>query len=875
MRRAFLLFLLAVSTNCFADDRVPPRLRLDERAVPLAYAWRLAVDPGEPRFEAEVRITMRVQHETPVVWMNATRIDIDAAEFRQGERAIAVKTLAGGEDFVGFEAEGEPFAAGEAIATIRYHAPIDPLATPGLFRQMEGGDWYVITQFEALSARRALPCFDEPGWKTPWRLTIDAPSANQVVSNTPEQSVAAMPARAGWKRHVFAATNPLPTYLVALAIGPYDIVDGGAAGMKPTHLRYFAPKGRGAEARWAREVTPPLLAILERYFGSEYPYEKLDLVAIPQTVGFGAMENAGMITFASGLLLAKPHEESSTFRRRFASVNAHEMAHQWFGDLVTLAWWDDTWLNEAFATWMAKKTLAEYKPEWESGWAPGRARRRALEADRLASARRVHNPVVVKNDVYGAFDAITYDKGAEVLAMFEAWLGPERFRDGVRAYMKKYAWGNATSADFFRSVGVASGRADEAMATFKAFVDQTGAPLIDVTLKCASPAALEVTQQRLKPAGSGAADAQWMTPACFRYPAGGKLERQCAEIHNGAQEIALDGTKACPAWVAGNAFGAGHYVTRDDAALLKRVLRSAPQLPEQEAVAFVGDALLLAQSGLIGSGDALDAAEAFLRHRGDGVRQGAIVLLDGLRDEWLPPQLLARKRAIVARQVLPLAAGLGWRERARDRDSTTELRAQALPFAAKAEGGAKLKREAREEALKWLRLRTLVAAAMVQPVLDTAARFADRPTYDVLESLALATQVLRERSDLLKALAKVRDPELRERAFGLALRRDGGREAIDGRDALTLLEEAVDDDDNRIAAFDFIRAHYEAIVQKIPDETEVHFVGRLARGLCTAAERDQFAAFFATRAQDMRGGPRAYEQGREAIDLCVAARAAG
>ena len=135
MTRAFLLLVLAVSTICLADDRVPPRFRLDERAVPLAYAWRLVVDPGEPRFEAEVRITMRVQRETPVVWMNATRIDIDTAEFRQGERAIAVKTLAGGEDFVGFEAEGEPFAAGEAIATIRYHAPIDPLATRGLFRR--------------------------------------------------------------------------------------------------------------------------------------------------------------------------------------------------------------------------------------------------------------------------------------------------------------------------------------------------------------------------------------------------------------------------------------------------------------------------------------------------------------------------------------------------------------------------------------------------------------------------------------------------------------------------------------------------------------------------------------------------------------------
>jgi len=197
MTRACSLLLVLFSTLCCADDRTPPRFRLDDRAVPLAYAWRLTIDPAQPRFEGEARITMRVQRETPVVWMNATRLDIDAAEFRQGGRTIAVRTLAGGEDFVGFEAEGEAFAAGEAIATIRYRGPVDPLSTRGLFRQLEGGDWYVVSQFEALSARRALPCFDEPGWKTPWRLTIDAPEPNQVVSNTPEESAVSTPSRPG------------------------------------------------------------------------------------------------------------------------------------------------------------------------------------------------------------------------------------------------------------------------------------------------------------------------------------------------------------------------------------------------------------------------------------------------------------------------------------------------------------------------------------------------------------------------------------------------------------------------------------------------------------------------------------------------------
>jgi cytosol alanyl aminopeptidase len=234
-----------------------------------------------------------------------------------------------------------------------------------------------------------------------------------------------------------------------LAVGPFDLVAGVRAGAAATPLGYLAPRGRGPELAAARESTPALLAILEEYFGTPYPFPKLDTVPIPSTLNFGAMENAGMITYRESLMLARPYEDTEVFRRRYASVAAHEMAHQWSGDLVTLAWWDDTWLNEAFATWMSRKAVGKYRPDWERGWSGGQSRRRALEADRLASARSIHNPVLAETDIAGAFDAITYDKGAGVLAMFEAWLGPDAFRAGVRGYLAKHAYGSATSHDFF------------------------------------------------------------------------------------------------------------------------------------------------------------------------------------------------------------------------------------------------------------------------------------------------------------------------------------------------------------------------------------------------------------------------------------------
>ena len=355
----------------------------------------------------------------------------------------------------------------------------------------------------------------------------------------------------------------------------------------------------------------------------------------------------------------------------------------------------------------------------------------------------------------------------------------------------------------------------------------------------------------------------------------GKVAQRCAEIRNGSQEVALSEAPACPAWVMGNAQGAGHYVTRYDADSLKRLVRSAARLPEAEAIAFVGDIALLARAGLVRMDAALDVAQAFLRHPSNGVRQGAVVLLDKLRDEWLAPAAAARKRAIVAKQAVALARSLGWREHERDRDDLRELRRELLAFAAKSASGAALRRGAREEALRWLRHRPLVAATMVRPVLGTAARFADRVTYDTLESLLAATADRHERSELLEALAQVRDPKLRERALGLALRADRGAAVIDGRDALYLLENAIGDDDNRAAAFAYIRAHYDALVAKVPEDTPVNFVERLGRGLCTREEREAFAAFFGERAQRLLGGPHAYDQALEAIDLCVAARAAG
>ena len=854
--------LLLAATAAWAQDAPrPPGYRLGDAATPTAYEIRLAIDPKQAAFTGEARVAFRLKDAAPVVWMHASRLAIESAEVTQGERKVDVEVLTHGDDYLALKAKGEPLAAGEAVARFRYRGTVSAQSFRGLFSQQSQGESYVVSQHEEVGARRVFPCFDEPGWKTPFTFTIDAPAVNVVVSNTPETRASDIAERPGWRRHEFAATPPLPTYLTALAVGPFDVVDGGTAGVKRTPLRYLTAKGRGAETRYAREATPRLLESLEQYFGTPFPFDKLDSLALPETVTFGAMENVGLVTYGAQLLLAAPLQETPRFRRSYTSVAAHEIAHMWFGNLATMAWWDDIWLNESFATWVGKKTMYKLHPEWDTGGDRARSRSLAIGLDRLDAARPVRNPVASHADLAGLFDSITYDKGGAVLDMFEAWIGEERFRDGVREYLRKHTWGSATSRDFFGAIGTASGRGPEVVAAFESFVDQSGVPLLDVELACErSGATLEITRQRFRPKGSKAPERDWTTPACFRAPDATRCDV--------APKIALP---SCPPWTFGNARGTGYYVTRYGPGLWARNLRAAASAPIPEATTWVSDSGLLAKSGLLPASTALDAVDAGLRHRSPVVQLAAIRVLNDMPDDLLDAATLRKKRTLVAQRVQPLARNLGWGEKPKEAEDVAELRAAVLPLAARSDSGAALRKPARDLAIAWMRDRAAVSGSMVVAVLDTAARFADRGTYDLLESLAITSNDPLERRRLQSALVKVRAPDLRARALRLALQKRGTADILTGREARGLLRDALEDNDTRPAAFEFVRANYDALVAKLPEHSAGHFP-EYVKAFCTPADRDAFVALFRDRAGKYEGGRRSYDESLETIELCLAAR---
>ncbi|MET0546451.1 MAG: M1 family aminopeptidase, partial [Caulobacterales bacterium] len=430
----------------------------------------------------------------------------------------------------------------------------------GLYRVEQGGLWYAMTQFEPVDARRAFPSFDEPAFKTPFKVSITAPAGLTVVSNgleTKKERTAE-----GWERHEFAETPPLPTYLIAMAVGPYDVVEGAAIPANGVRraalpLRGIATKGKGPQLAYALNHIAPVVNALEGYFGTPYPFSKLDVMAAPDFES-GAMENAGLITFREPLLLLS--DTSGVSRKRdFLLVMSHELSHQWFGNLVTPQWWDDIWLNEAFASWMEAKIANQVDPSGDYLRGTQRAALRAMRIDGLSDVRRVREPVLRTEDIEDAFDFITYEKGAAVLAMFERYLGEAAFREGVRRHMERFARDSATADDFFQSLAQGAQR-PEVVPAFKSFVDRPGVPIVGGEADCTDPLSgpqIIMRQARYAPLGSKITVGEpWIIPACVAGMSDRGRQETCVLLDRLEQNTPVP---TCPKAVIPNVGGVGYY----------------------------------------------------------------------------------------------------------------------------------------------------------------------------------------------------------------------------------------------------------------------------------------------------------------------------
>jgi puromycin-sensitive aminopeptidase len=528
--------------------------RLPTTIVPSRYDIRLAPDLDQATFAGEETVTVTLREATDEIQLNAVELSI---------LSVSVQ-----------EPAGPPIAGTASLdpATDRAHLRFPVRLAPGEWRltlaftgilndQLHGfyrssykdatGQSRVMaaTQFEAVDARRAFPCWDEPAHKAVFAVTLVVPDVLTAISNTAVATE--RPAGPGRRAVTFADTIRMSTYLVAFIVGELEATEPALVGQ--TALRVWCVPGKRHLARFAREAGAFCLRFFEEYYGIPYPGgDKLDLLGIPDFAS-GAMENLGAITFRETALLVDEAAASHGELERVADVVAHEIAHMWFGDLVTMAWWNGIWLNEAFATFMEMLAVNAWKPEWERWISFGVSRAAAMGVDGLVASRPIEFEVRAPRDCEAMFDLLTYEKGASVLRMLEQHLGPETFREGVRLYLRWHEYENAETSDLWKALGEASGQPiPEVM---DGWVFHPGYPLVSVE---ADGARLRLSQRRFLALGDGHAEEGepqlWRVPVTVRASVQGQAVERKLLLASHEGELALDGP---PDWVVVNAGGHG------------------------------------------------------------------------------------------------------------------------------------------------------------------------------------------------------------------------------------------------------------------------------------------------------------------------------
>jgi len=838
----------------------PPELKLPALARPLHNDVELTIDPASEDFAGRITTRLEIVKPTSVLWLNGLELSIDHATLMiDGRQWIATATNPK-KHYIALTFPRE-MPAGRGTLTIWYRGKMHRNDGDGIYTAQEKGAWYAFTQFEATDARQAFPTFDEPSYKTPWQLTIHTKRELVALANT--EAVSETVDKAGMKTVRFAETRPLPSYLIAFAVGPFDMVPAGKT-RRGAPIRIVVPRGRTADAAYAAQATRPLLDLLEDYFGTSYPFSKLDILAV-SVFNAGAMENPGLITFRQELVLTKPSELTTQRQQAYAITAAHELAHQWFGDDVTLAWWDDTWLNEAFATWMEAKVVAKFKPEWDADVEQSAARSHIMGADSLDTARAIRQPIETANDIANAFDGITYGKGEAVLTMIERWIGEATFQKGVRAYLKKHSGGNATYGDFVAAMSQAAGR--ELRPLFDAFVVQTGVPLVAVELSCKGKPSLALEQRRYVPTGSEIDPKRtWQLPICVRWSAGGQTGQDCTLVGEARGTLALTAPQ-CPDWVLPNAGELGYYRMLPKGDLLAKLIAHTSELTLAERVGVLGDVEALVASGDVKNGVALELVSKLATDPSRHIVEASIGIVAGI-DDMVPNALRPRYEAYIRKTYGARARELGWRAAPGEGADTKELRPTLLALVAGDGHDRELIGEATDLAWKWLDDHGAVDPEVAGTVLHIAARYGDQKLFDRLLAEAKKSTDREERSRLLGALGSFVEPKLLQQSMALML-----GDEFDLREGSNLLRGGFADPRTRNTAFEFVKRHFDEISKKLPEPYRP-YMAYTAVALCDSARKAELEAFLKPRIEPLEGGPRALQQALEQMTLCSAARKA-
>jgi aminopeptidase N len=838
-----LIAALAFSMSAFAQ-------RLPGTAVPSHYALKVQPDFQTDKFAGDEVIDVRLEKPTNSVTLNSLEIVFDSVTITAGGKTQNATVNVEPEKEMATLTVPEQLATGEAQIKIRYTGTLSDKLS-GFYLSKANGRKYAVTQFEATDARRAFPSFDEPDYKATFDITVVAPEEDMVISNGKVVSDTKGP-EPGVHTVKFTTTPKMSTYLVAFLVGQFDCVSGAADEIP---VRVCAPPGKQQLGEYALGWAENILKFYNHYYSIKYPYGKLDLIAIPDFEA-GAMENTAAITFRDDDLLLDPKTATIDHQKGVASVIAHEMAHQWFGDLVTMKWWNDIWLNEGFATWMETKPLAALKPEWGMSQDDEASAIQAMRIDSLKSTRAIRTNAETPAQINELFDAIAYNKSAAVLGMVEAYVGPESFRKGVNAYLQAHAYGNATAEDFWTKVAQVTGKPVDRI--MKSYVDQPGIPIVSMAGGCVNGEAA-LNQRRFyldEPQRPPVAEA-WTIPVCTK--GAGAQEGTCDLLSKPSEKVKVN---ACSEKLNENAGAEGYYrsgYTPEQTAALAKVIEKA--FTPAERLSILANEWALARAGDHQIRGYLELAQGLQTDRTHGVWDdiaGSLRFLDGNMVNDADHQAYEQW---VREFATPVMQQVGWTARPGDDYETQKVRADAFLVLGYVGRDARAAEEARAIVQQYIKDPASTDPMLSEPAFTIAASQGDVKLYNEILEAMLKAKSPDVYYRYMNALAQFTDPALVRRTLELAM-----SPQIRTQDMPIMLLRLMANPAARQETWNFVRTNWPQ-VSKRASMWGSALVVRGTASFCDARMRGEVQQFFSEH--QIPQAERTFKQSLEEIGNCV------
>jgi aminopeptidase N len=806
----------------FAFDSTPGKL--PKTVVPTHYALDLTPDLDKLSFAGSEVVDIEVTEPTGRLVLNAVDLTIDAA---------AVDDEAGPEITLDAAAQTvtlafpRPITAGRHTLRLSFTGRINRFGR-GLFvvdyPTAEGRKRMISSHLEPADARRIFPSWDEPAFKASVALTVTVPQAFLAVSNMPvtqEESIGD-----GKKRVAFQPTPRMSSYLFVLAAGDLERTTADVGGVT---VGVVAARGKSVHGRYALDAAGGLLRYFNDYFGVAYPLPKLDLIAVPGGFG-GAMENWGGITFFESRLLFDPATSASDARRGIFSIIAHEMAHQWFGDLVTMAWWDNIWLNEGFASWMQAKAAEALHPEWQT-WLNGNGfKQAAMSEDARRTTHPIQHPISNETEAMAAFDSITYAKGQALIRMVENYLGEDAFRAGIRAYMQQHAYSNTTTADLWGALQAASGKPVAAVAA--AYTEQGGIPLVVAHASCVGDAQrFAIRQERFTIHDPAPRPQRWQVPVARGDVAGTPGETL---LLDGVAEIAAG---HCGDPVKLNLSDVGYYRVQYDAAMLAALTRSIDRLAPADRANLISDTWALIEAGRYPLAAIFDLLDRSIGDDNRAVVEQIIRPLSRIDHlQWGRPERAAFQA--YGRTVLrPLFDRIGWDAAPSEPIDHALLRSRLIGMLGNF-GDDEIIAEAKRRFAVFVKDPASLSTELRGTVTNLAGRYADRATYDTLLALGRKTTNTDERVRYYTAAASARDPALAEETLAIALTDELPTSLVGA-----LISQVASQGEHRDLAWSFVKANFTALAAKQGPSFQNNFPANLMTNFTDAAHAAELAHF--------------------------------